>query len=186
MKQITETVYVETGYRLPNVSCILTEEGAVLVDSPFLPSEAKDWRNKIDKLTDKGIAYIVNTDWHFDHMLGNCFLGNRVIAHNRSLKGFLHYKKKGNLLADIKMFFPKEYPLWENELKAVDVNLPQITFQMSLIYAWVAKWFSLNGWVGIIRELFGYIIPRKKCFSLVIISKIKDIRICGEPGLMLC
>jgi len=132
MKQITESVYVETGYRMPNVGCILTEQGAVLVDSPFLPAEAKDWRSKVDRLTDKGVACIVNTDWHFDHILGNCFLSEKVIVHRRNWRGFLYYQDRANIINDIKMFFLEEVSQWEKELEAVLVPLPQVTFSDEL------------------------------------------------------
>jgi len=128
MKQITESVYAETGYKMPTVGCILTDEGTVLVDSPFLPSEAQDWRSKVNSLTDKGIAYVINTDWHFDHILGDCFLGGKVIAHQRSFRGFQNYLNRENMYGDIKMFFPKDFPKWQKELEPAQIVLPQIVF----------------------------------------------------------
>lgn len=132
MQQITNSVYAESDYAIPTVGCIITDEGAVLVDSPFLPHEAQDWYAKVSRLTKKGIAYIINTDWHFDHILGDCFLGGKVIAHQRSFSGFQHYLNKQNLYSDIKSFFPRNFLAWEKELEQARVVLPQITFSDEL------------------------------------------------------
>ncbi len=132
MKQIANSIYAEADYKMPTVGCIITDEGAVLIDSPFLPHEAQDWRSKVNRLTDKGIAYVINTDWHFDHILGDCFLGGKIIAHKRSFSGFQHYQNTENLYPDIKLFFPKEFPKWEKELKQAHVVLPHILFSDEL------------------------------------------------------
>ncbi len=82
MEQIAENVFVETGFFGSNDSMIVTEEGIVLIDSPFRPSDALRWRAEIEARGE--VLYLVNTDDHVDHTLGNSFLGGRIIAHEET------------------------------------------------------------------------------------------------------
>ncbi len=82
MREIAAGVYFENAYISGNVGCILSEEGAVLIDSPMLPKDAWDWLRKIASKTKQGIAMLINTDYHVEHVLGNCFFPPTVtIAH---------------------------------------------------------------------------------------------------------
>ncbi|MCP4751090.1 MAG: hypothetical protein GY866_09365, partial [Proteobacteria bacterium] len=65
MQIYKKRILVETEYVGANVACISTERGLVLMDSPFLPRDARDWKRKIQEQTGRDIAYIVNTDHHF-------------------------------------------------------------------------------------------------------------------------
>ena len=43
MREIAKGVFFENDYISGNVGCVLTEEGAVLIDSPMLPKDAWHW-----------------------------------------------------------------------------------------------------------------------------------------------
>jgi len=129
MQRLTNSIYLETGYLAPNVGCIMTEEGAVLVDSPFLPKDALHWRKELNSIVgNKGISYLINTHCHFDHVLGNSLLCSKIIVQQHDLKGFYAYLDRNMLNADIKMFFPEEFQQYKKELDKVDIILPQIVF----------------------------------------------------------
>jgi len=82
MREIAEGVHFENAYISGNVGCILTGEGAILVDSPMLPRDAWDWLRKIASKTKQGVAMLINTDYHVEHVLGNCFFPPTVtVAH---------------------------------------------------------------------------------------------------------
>ncbi len=82
MHEITEGVLFENAYVSGNVGCVLTEEGAVLIDSPMLPKDAWHWLRQIASRTKLGVALLVNTDYRVDRVLGNCFFPPTVtIAH---------------------------------------------------------------------------------------------------------
>lgn len=132
MQKITDNIYIETNYLCPNVGCILTGGGAVLVDSPFLPHEAIDWNKKICALSEGNIAYLINTDHHFDHMLGNCQFTRKTIAHRVGRRGFQFYLNPTNLQKEIGMFFPEYLEKWEDLFAKVEILLPQITFSEEL------------------------------------------------------
>ncbi len=87
MRELAKGVFVETAYWGCNHSFILTGEGIVMVDSPQKPTEALQWRAIIEK---KGeIRYLINTEFHPDHVLGNFFFPATVIAHQGAKELFL-------------------------------------------------------------------------------------------------
>ena len=79
MLQITNNVYVETGFRGCNVGFIVTKEGVVMIDTPQAPTDAILWNNEI---SEKGkVRFLINTEPHNDHISGNCFFEGIIIAH---------------------------------------------------------------------------------------------------------
>jgi glyoxylase-like metal-dependent hydrolase (beta-lactamase superfamily II) len=82
MKQIAPNIHVQDGYRGVTVGCIVTPSGAICIDSPMLPADARDWRNRIAKLSDKPVRFVVLTDANRDRILGVQHLGGTVVAHD--------------------------------------------------------------------------------------------------------
>lgn len=68
MKEIASNVYVSTAYPGVNVGLIVMPEGAIAVDAPTLPRDARDWREKILQ-TKVPLLYVVLTDGHPDRLL---------------------------------------------------------------------------------------------------------------------
>ena len=81
MKQIAPNIYVQDGYRGVTVGCIVTDAGAICIDSPMLPADARDWQAQIAKRTDQPVRLVVLTDAHRDRILGVQYLGGAVVAH---------------------------------------------------------------------------------------------------------
>lgn len=82
MEQVSERVYAETGLTGCNVGAVVTPEGIVLIDSPWHPADALKWKEEIER---KGqILYVINTENHFDHVVGNYFLPGVVISTQRT------------------------------------------------------------------------------------------------------
>ncbi len=69
MKKIASNVYVSTEYPGVNVGLIVMPEGAIAVDAPTLPRDARDWREKILKTAKIPLLYVVLTDGHPDRLL---------------------------------------------------------------------------------------------------------------------
>lgn len=84
MREIAEGIYYEGAYRSGNVGCVQTREGAVLVDTPMLPNDAWDWLKKTAAGNREGIAFLINTDYHLQRGLGNCYFPAPSIAHQRT------------------------------------------------------------------------------------------------------
>lgn len=87
MKQISPNVYVEDRFSVPpppnnrgaNFGLVTTSEGIVMIDPPFLPTDALKLEKEVAK---KGeIRYIINTEQHVDHIAGNSFFPGTVVSH---------------------------------------------------------------------------------------------------------
>jgi len=88
MERITANVYAATDIRGCNPGYVLTKDGAVVIDTPQLPTKAVALR---DELLKKGpIRYLVNTEHHIDHIFGNYFFTGLcpVVGHECILKDY--------------------------------------------------------------------------------------------------
>lgn len=87
VQEVAPGVYAATDLIGPNVGLIKTTAGAILVDAPFIPSQARQWRREVERLSPEGVAYVVNTDFHLAHVLGTCLLPPALtVAHETAWK----------------------------------------------------------------------------------------------------
>ncbi len=121
MRQVTANVYVETGFRGCNPGFVTTREGVVMIDSPFRPSDAVKWRDEIAK---KGeVRYLINTEPHGDHTVGNYFFPGVVIAHRGTREALL--TTPVNMIHEqVLMMDPEGFSLMEG----YRLKLPSIVF----------------------------------------------------------
>ena len=59
------------GFAGGNSTVIIGERQVLVVDAPFLPSEAREDIAQIRQWTDKPVAFLLTTHFHNDHNLGN-------------------------------------------------------------------------------------------------------------------
>jgi cyclase len=71
VEKISEHVYVYRDSRHTNLGLIIMPHGPVLVDSPMLPDDAREWREAVVAITTERPLYLINTDHHLGHSLGN-------------------------------------------------------------------------------------------------------------------
>jgi cyclase len=87
IQQVAPGVWVATELIGANVGMVQTPLGAVLVDAPYVPSQARAWRAEVEQRSSQGVIYRVMTDYHLDHVLGSCFLPPALtIAHETAWK----------------------------------------------------------------------------------------------------
>jgi glyoxylase-like metal-dependent hydrolase (beta-lactamase superfamily II) len=63
---------------------LITEEGVLVVDTRQHPRDGRDLLDRIRKITDKPIKWVVNTHFHGDHTYGNSefkAVGADIVAH---------------------------------------------------------------------------------------------------------
>jgi cyclase len=128
IREIAPNVFVETEYHGANVAFILSGEGVILVDSPMLPKQARHWLKEIRKRTDEPVRYIINTDHHRAHIVGNqYFPGANVIAHENAWKEMRSYGDsfRTRLLNMYRDRMPDAVAEWEENLQIVK---PHISF----------------------------------------------------------
>lgn len=92
MKQLTKNICIETGWSGANVGCIITEDGLVLIDTPYKPSDAMEWKRGIES---KGtVKYLINTESHTDHFACDFFFKVPVVAHEKAREAILKNRCK--------------------------------------------------------------------------------------------
>lgn len=128
IREITPNIFVETKYHGANVAFIVTGEGVILIDTPMLPKEACHWRDEIQKRTNQEIIYIINTDHHRAHVIGNQhFPTATVIAHEHAWKEMKSYGDsfRTRLINMYRDRIPEAVVEWKEHLEIVK---PQVTF----------------------------------------------------------
>jgi glyoxylase-like metal-dependent hydrolase (beta-lactamase superfamily II) len=87
MHRVTENVYAEDNYLVATVGFLATREGVVLVDTPMCPTDAREWRSRAE--AHGPIRYVINTEHHRDHIIGNAFFPGTVIAQAGTAERFM-------------------------------------------------------------------------------------------------
>ena len=80
MKQIARNIYASTEYPGVNVGFIVVPAGAIAVDVPTLPQDARAWRRQILETAGGPILYVVLTDVHPDRLLSAGLLEAPIVA----------------------------------------------------------------------------------------------------------
>jgi cyclase len=127
-REVVPNVFVETEYHGANVAYIVTGEGVILIDTPMLPEEARHWLAKIQKQTDQDILYIVNTDHHRAHVIGNQYFPMAtVIAHEHAWKEMKSYGDsfRTRLINMYRDRIPEAVAEWKERLEIIK---PEVTF----------------------------------------------------------
>ena len=132
MRELAEGVFCEIEWEGANVGAICTEEGLVLVDSPMLPRDAYTWKEQIARHSDDPAIFLINTDYHFDHIMTDCLLCDRVIAHSLAEPAFL--AQNGEVFEQmVEAFFPDTNQEDRKEIRKLQSIPPSITFSENLI-----------------------------------------------------
>ena len=79
MQQLTPNVFVDTRRRGANHGFVVTQEGVVMIDTPQKPTDALEWRHQVAE--HGSVRFIINTEPHIDHWMGNAFFETPVVAH---------------------------------------------------------------------------------------------------------
>jgi glyoxylase-like metal-dependent hydrolase (beta-lactamase superfamily II) len=83
MRRVGKNVYTEIYFWGCNPSFVETSDGYVMIDSPQQPRDALGWRERME---DKApIRYLINTEWHGDHIVGNAYFPNVEVIGQRQL-----------------------------------------------------------------------------------------------------
>jgi cyclase len=129
MQEIAPGIYVKFDYEGANVGCIVTDSGIIVIDTPLIPADGKNWANRVAKISDK-VLYVFNTDHHRAHILGNQFFDAPVIAHEVAWKEISNYKD--TFIERTKNIFKKS-PEVAAQFDRTRLKKPEITFTGRLI-----------------------------------------------------
>ncbi len=126
MQKISENVYVHQDSRNTNLGLILTPDGPVLVDCPMLPDDARAWRDAVQAVTPLRPLYIINTDHHLGHSLGNwAFADTPCITHRHAAFVMLE-KYDATFQARLVESFRGSQPVVASELESLPMPHPRL------------------------------------------------------------
>ncbi|NLE43581.1 MAG: hypothetical protein GX620_02570 [Chloroflexi bacterium] len=126
MKEIASSIYVSTDYRGPNVSAIMVPGGAVVVDVPTLPQDARDWRQRILEMADGPVLYLVLTDTSPDRLLSAGIMEAPIVATRAAFDQAAAYTE--GFWRSIVDNLSRRYPDSAGDLGAVEIRLPEVMF----------------------------------------------------------
>lgn len=155
MKQISANVYAETAQPGCNPGFVVTAEGVVMIDSPQQPSYVPLWKKAMEG---KGeVRYLINTEHHRDHIIGNFFFDAPIIAHEKTREA-LATVPMASIVEKIKQLDPQALP----RMKGFTVKDPAITFSAELTLYMGAHTFKLLHLPGHTAGMTAVYIPEER------------------------
>ena len=71
VKQVASDVYFFFDFNGSNAVFLVTDDGVLLIDTRTHPREGRDLLERIRKVTDKPVKWVINSHFHGDHHMGN-------------------------------------------------------------------------------------------------------------------
>lgn len=124
MKKIASNIYISTEMPGVNVGFIALPAGAVAIDAPTLPHDARVWREQIVETAGGPILYVVLTDAHPDRLLSAGVLEAPVIAARAAYDRASTYTD--GFWRSIVDGWSRRYPEAAEDLAEVSIKLPEI------------------------------------------------------------
>jgi cyclase len=98
----------------------------------MLPRDARTWKEELARVTPEPAIFMINTDYHFDHMMTDCLLCDRVIAHSLAEPAF--HAQDGEVFEQmVSVFFPDVDDADRREVRNLKTVSPCITFSEILV-----------------------------------------------------
>lgn len=135
-ERVTDDIFVfrSDQYAQVTAGVVVTNMGAVLIDTLLYPEESLQIKRFIEERLGTTVRYVVNTHFHADHTTGTCFFPNAQVISHRLCRDLLS-KRGQESLARTKASSP--------EFEAVEVILPNIVFDDEMTLTVGNKTFSL-------------------------------------------
>jgi glyoxylase-like metal-dependent hydrolase (beta-lactamase superfamily II) len=125
LKQVAPDLYFLYDDLSSNSAFLVTAEGVLVIDTRQHPAHGRDLLERIRRITDKPVKWVINTHAHGDHFYGNPVFkaaGATLIAHRDVVAGMV---KNEQLEFERRLAFFKSLNLDPAEVQTV---LPDVTF----------------------------------------------------------
>lgn len=136
-RSIGSKVFINDQYLTCTTGFVVTREGVVLIDTPLVPQQARDWREQImekgrkEKNKEASIEYIILTDHHRGHALGcQHFMPAKVIGHERAHKEMQGYTE--NFRERVRNSYRRD-PEIQEQLQHIEIIPPHMTFSKEAV-----------------------------------------------------
>ena len=129
VKQIASDLYFFYDYSGSNSVFLVTEEGVLVIDTGQHPRAGQALLERIRKITDKPIKWVINSHFHGDHTFGNAAFkaeGARFVAQKETARimQLVHPKEMARRMGYFKSH--------SYDPSAVKLILPDITFDTTM------------------------------------------------------
>jgi cyclase len=124
-RQVAPDLYFLHDNTSSNSTFLVTEEGVLVIDTRQHPRDGQDLLDRIRKITDKPIKWVVNTHFHADHHYGNSVFkaaGATIMAHADTTRIVQQVDRKE---------FARRQPFFKSrnyDPGEVKLTLPDVTF----------------------------------------------------------
>ena len=129
VRQIAPDLYFFYEYAGSNSVFLVTDEGVLVIDTRQHPRAGQDLLDRIRKITDKPIKWVINSHFHGDHTFGNA-------AFKAAGATFVAQKETARIMAKVqpkemarRMGYFRRNQYDPNEVKLI---LPDITFDTAM------------------------------------------------------
>jgi cyclase len=129
VKQVASDVYFLFDFDGSNAVFLVTEDGVLLIDTRTHPRDGRDLLDRIRKVTDKPIKWVINSHFHGDHHMGNSVfkaLGATFVAQEETARIMRQVQPK-EMARRIDGFRSRGYDPAE-----VKLVLPDVTFDSKM------------------------------------------------------
>lgn len=131
--KITDRVYHFQRKQSSNSGAIIMKDYVVIVDAGQEPGSGKEVVDKLRKITDKRVKYVVITHYHDDHIMAIPWFkkqGVVVIAHEETNR---IVREMGNKLIDQRIrLFGRNRPELKDALKDAAIDVADLTFERKM------------------------------------------------------
>jgi glyoxylase-like metal-dependent hydrolase (beta-lactamase superfamily II) len=97
VRQIASNLYFLFDFEGSNSVFLVTDDGVLLIDTRTHPREGRDLLDRIRKVTDKPIKWVINSHFHGDHHMGNIVfkeLGSTFVAQEETARNMEQFQPK--------------------------------------------------------------------------------------------
>jgi cyclase len=125
VKQVASNLYFLFDFDGSNSVFLVTDDGVLVIDTRTHPRDGRDLLDRIRKVTDKPVKWVINSHFHGDHHMGNAVfkeLGATFVAQEESARIMQRVQPK-EMARRIDGFTKRGYDPAE-----VKLVLPDVTF----------------------------------------------------------
>lgn len=127
LKQVAPNLYFLFDFQSSNAVVFVTDEGVLVIDTRQHPREGQDLLDRIKKITDKPVKWVINSHFHGDHHYGNPpfkAAGATIVAHTDTARLMSQVWDK-ELARRANFFRSRNFDPTEVKLVAPDVTFDQ-------------------------------------------------------------
>jgi glyoxylase-like metal-dependent hydrolase (beta-lactamase superfamily II) len=131
-ERVAEDVYVFTSqlYAQVNAGAIVGHDWSILIDTLAYPEETVEIRDFIEGRLSKPVRYIINTHYHSDHTLGNCWFPEATIISHKLCRTLLDTEGRETMAAVKRN---------NRELRNLEIVLPDVVFDTGNLSLQIGK-----------------------------------------------